>query len=245
VLPCWWLRVRWGDDCLAVECTCYGWHPSCLVGTTITLQSGRVSSSLFYLGVSQRQCLGRGSVATPHAMISRLPPDTAYTKRHSLLLWPTSWALATRSLLVGRHGGPCRYLHFPPLEIPPVRVLGFKRRPPRPIAVSRPWTMLGWGWCQCGPIVGHGLAFVRSLAGKWPLPWWGWRRCSPYWIALSSTGAVGAWARYGAWLEASSCNNPKIQPKVWNLNLLTPPLFLSLPKLHPLGHLIICIHFDC
>jgi hypothetical protein len=39
------------------------------------------------------------------------------------------------------------------------------------------------------------------------------------------------------------CNIPKFQPKVWNPNLLT--LFLSLPKPHPIGHLIICIHLDC
>jgi hypothetical protein len=41
---------------------------------------------------------------------------------------------------------------------------------------------------------------------------------------------------FGIWY----CNIPKFQPEVWNPNLLT--LFLSLPKFHPLGHLIICMH---
>jgi hypothetical protein len=38
------------------------------------------------------------------------------------------------------------------------------------------------------------------------------------------------------------CNIPKFQLEVWNPNLLTPLPLLSLPKFHPIGHLIICIH---
>jgi hypothetical protein len=94
---------------------------------------------------------------------------------------------------------------------------------------------------------GWGGGAHRPVQGRWTR---GSRRrgrsqtcAGPVDAGFTEVGAYGRGWHGGIGDGVRACNIPKFNPKVRNPNLLTPPLIF--PRLHLIGHFIICIHHDC